>query len=256
MSKPDFTQANLPAGAIYKGAPVKKYVETVVFVHHFGGSTLSSKRHQEYFNDIGYDCVAFDMPYHDLERTPLNRKTVEDFFRGIRHAWADKVEQVLRSIDGPIILYSFSMIGGAALEAMARTRGKNVHAWIGEGGPFMQVNSCYWNYMNRFHPKAWTPVKIAAVGASFLAMGIYDYQSDVKGYFKLIPKDLPILSIRAWQDQLVPIAAIDEFFEQGHSLNLEILSLPEADHLQGLKEYPNDYKPRVEKFLARVSKAL
>ncbi|MEO0336836.1 MAG: hypothetical protein AAF202_10595, partial [Pseudomonadota bacterium] len=46
-----------------------------------------------------------------------------------------------------------------------------------------------------------------------------------------------------------PISAIDEFFEQQDHLNLEILSLPEADHLQGLKEYPEDYKGRLSKFI-------
>lgn len=249
------TYNSLPEGAAFKPAPDKQFKETVVFVHHFGGSVLTSKRHQQYYNGLGFDCVAFDMPYHDLERTPLKRKTAQDFVRGIRHAWADRIEDVLRSIDGPIIVHSFSMVGGSALEAMARTRGKNITAWIGEGGPFLQVNACYWNYMNRFHKEAWAPVRLAGVAGSFLAMGIYNYKAHVKGYFRLIPNRLPILSIRAWQDELVPISAIDEFFEQGENLNLEILSLPEADHLQGLKEFPEDYKPRLEKFLSRISTA-
>jgi hypothetical protein len=94
-------------------------------------------------------------------------------------------------------------------------------------------------------------MKLSAVAASFLAMGIYNYKRDVRTYFRSLPDGFPVLSIRAWQDALVPIAAIDQFFELQNHLSLEILSLPEADHLQGLKEYSEDYQPRLMKFLER-----
>jgi pimeloyl-ACP methyl ester carboxylesterase len=241
--------ASLPEGVILKSSPHRKYEEIVIFVHHFGGTKFTSKRHQDYLNELGFDCVSFDLLYHDANRFPKSKQTLVDIARGFRHAWADQIEEVLQAISEPKIVFSFSMPGGAALEAMSRTGARDMSAWICEGGPFLSVAQCYWNYMNRFHPDMWVPFKLSAVAATFFAMGIYDYKKDVKSYFNGLPNGFPILSIRAWQDALVPISAIDEFFEQQSHAGLEILSLPEADHLQGLKEYPKDYKPRLSKFL-------
>ena len=247
---------SLPEGVVFKASPNRRFEETVVFVHHFGGTKFTSKRHQEYLCELGFDCVAFDLLYHDSDRFPKSKQTLVDVARGFRHAWADQIEQVLKAIDGPKIMFSFSMPGGGALEAMSRIEAKGMTAWVCEGGPFLSVAQCYWNYMNRFHPSLWFPLRVSAVAATFLAMGIYDYKKDVQKYFKNLPTGFPTLSIRAWQDELVPISAIDVFFEQQEHISLEILSLPEADHVQGLREYPEDYKPRLSKFLMAHATAL
>lgn len=232
----------------------RRFEETVVFVHHFGGTRLSSKRHQDFVNELGFDCVAFDLPYQNPKRFPKSKQTLRDLARGFRHAWADQIEEVLDSIEGPKILFSFSMPGGATLEAISRRQSRDISSWVCEGGPFLSVAQCYWNYMNRFYPSLWLPLKASAVAACFLSMGIYNYKRDVKRYFQELPSGFPALSIRAWQDKLVPISAIDSFFSHQNHLELEILSVPEADHLEGLREYPEDYKPRLSKFLQRTSR--
>ena len=75
------------------------------------------------------------------------------------------------------------------------------------------------------------------------------HESSLHHDLNLLPENFPILSIRGWKDRMVPLKAIEGAFEGHDQLGLEILSLPGAGHLKGLKDFPGEYIPRVTKFL-------
>jgi hypothetical protein len=79
------------------------------------------------------------------------------------------------------------------------------------------------------------------------------HEKEITQHLKALPKHFPILSIRGWQDQLVPPSAIEKAFAGHDQIDLEILNLPQGDHMDGLKNFPEAYKPRVEEFLKNVA---
>jgi hypothetical protein len=46
---------------------------------------------------------------------------------------------------------------------------------------------------------------------------------------------------------------IDKVFEKHHQLDWQKLNLPLAEHFNGLKDFPNEYKPGVEFVLSSKS---
>ena len=53
----------IPFDGQYFPSPEKKFRETIILVHHFGGSYHSLKRHQQFYNDLGFDCVGFNLSF-------------------------------------------------------------------------------------------------------------------------------------------------------------------------------------------------
>lgn len=47
-------------GQLYKSAN-KKFNETVILVPFFGAERQNLRRHIEFLNELGYDCVAFEL---------------------------------------------------------------------------------------------------------------------------------------------------------------------------------------------------
>ena len=62
-----------------------------------------------------------------------------------------------------------------------------------------------------------------------------------------------IHGIRGWKDVLIKTDDIDQIFEPCKNINWTKLSLPEAQHLTGLKDCPNEYRSGVEDFLKNLS---
>jgi hypothetical protein len=73
--------------------------------------------------------------------------------------------------------------------------------------------------------------------------------SDIRFDLNSFPEGFPLLSIRGWRDRLIPPNDIDKVFDHHTNLNWKKLSLPEAGHLNGLRDFPSEYKPGVEDFL-------
>src|SRR4051812_24139267 len=96
-------------------------------------------------------------------------------------------------------------------------------------------------------PLLYTP----ATALSYLIIGAFSYESGVKKWLSELPLDFPILSIRAGRDKLVPPRAIEAFFATIQSNKYETFEIPEATHLEGLKNFPHLYKSRVKEFLLK-----
>ncbi|MNL39038.1 hypothetical protein D3C87_1612920 [compost metagenome] len=75
---------------------------------------------------------------------------------------------------------------------------------------------------------------------------------DISKDLSIFPKGFKILSIRGWKDKLIPPSHIDEVFDPHPQLNWQKLSLPEAEHLTGLRDFKDDYIPTVKRFLESV----
>lgn len=238
----------LPFEAELVPATEKRHDETVVFVHHFGGSKRSVLRHVRLVNDLGYDAVRFNLMFNSIhpgKRLPITG----DFNFGYRHIWAEQIEGVLNAIPGKKILFTFSMPSNSALQALARRHAEDVSAWICDGGPFLQLPVCVWNLFNHVY-EIKNPFKRGAyTGGALLLYGL-GFPEEVAALIASLPARFPVLSIRGHRDPLVPSTAIDDVFRQRADLALEVLDLKTGHHLDGLKNHHDAYVDRVSRFLA------
>ena len=229
----------------------KKYKETIVFVHHFGGNARSYLRHIQFVNELGFDAVSFSLSYNS-DDFPKEVPWDSNFEIGYVHIWKEEIESVLNQLSGPKVLFGFSNPSGAMLLAAARRNYVDISAVICDGGPFL-------NTLKMMLPVITAPKRQftwkTKVGIIFLNRMLFgkNYNQQAKSALESVPSRVPFLSIRSWRDKLVPSSNIDEYFSMNPKIDLEVLSLTEADHLQGLKTHPDEYKSRVGDFLIRVS---
>lgn len=229
----------------------RRHRETVVFVHNYGGSKRSVLRHVRMINGFGYDAICFNLDFNSIrphERLPITG----DLRFGARHIWTQQIEAILNATPGPKIVYSFSMPSNSALEAIARRHAEDITAFICDSGPFVHLPRCTWNlYTHQFRVKN----RIVRGLVTAFALGFYGpgFKRELTGFFRQIPHGFPVLSIRGLKDPLVPPAAIDDVFKNQTHLRLETFMLPDAQHLDGLKNFPGLYAPRIEGFLTRVA---
>ena len=237
----------LPFDGLWHHAAHRKYKEVILFVHHFRGDRSQLKRHIDFVNELGFDAISFNLSF--------NKKTIpsripwdsEQNF-GYLNVWKEEISHIMNSISDPIIVYSFSSISSAALMAIGDRSANYVSAFICDSGPFIDSIRCFWNLYTHGY-KTESLIKRSALTLSTIALYGLKKKDLIDSAMHKVPARLPILSIRGWKDPLVPYDAIDGFFKPYEHLNLEVLALPEAKHIDGLKNFPEDYKPRVQGFL-------
>ncbi len=230
----------------------RKYEEKIVFVHFFGGSVEHLIRHIRLVNSLGFDAIAFNLSYNKktfLKSKPYSR--VSKRF-GLEHKWADEIRDVLDFVSGDKIIFSFSNPTASALEAMTLPERSDVKGLICDGGPFVRMPLCTWNLMREQFQIENPILRLgASIGTYFLWSPFHKkYLSESLSH---LPASFPILSIRAWKDKLVPVAAIDDAFKNQDHLDLQILEIPIAEHLTGLRDAPEVYKPRLRDFLSSIA---
>ncbi len=243
---------SLPCDGEYFPSPHKKYREVVILVHHFGGNKHTLKRHQQFYNDLGFDCVGFNLSFqniHNLNKWPLTA----DFKFGPRAVWVEEVERILNAVSGPKIIVSFSFPSIAVAQAIARRWASDIRAWMTEGGPFVQVWRCYWNYVG-IEMKIKNPVLRASLATlSYEILAGAKVEADLRDALQKFPAGFPILSIRGWQDPLVPLSALEAAFNEPYKSSLQTLSLPHSGHIDGIKRDAEEYKGSIETFLKKYS---
>lgn len=235
-------------------APNKVFKETIVFVHHFGGSKRSVLRHVKFVNDLGFDAIRFTLTFNSALPNRELPITADAKF-GFRHMWTDEIEAVLNSVHGPKIVYSFSMPSNSALEAISRRGASDISAWICDGGPFAELPRCTWNLYSHEYTVKSKVLRTAMTAYSLFLYG-FGFESSLATTFARLPKNFPTLSIRGWDDPLVPPSAIDRVFSYQENLKLQRLALPSGRHLDGLKRFPDEYKSRVREFLNSVTEPI
>ncbi len=238
-------------GQLFK-ASIKKHEALIFFVHFYRGHKKALHRHIEFMNELGYDAYAFNLKDSAKDHYGIPFSYVSNKF-GLKHALADQIEQHLdihKSYPKKIV-FSFSNISACAIEAMARRKSKDIIAMITDSGPSFSFMASAYNLYTHSIKIPFLPFRLVAT--PILAFGWSpELHKKIHKDLAKFPKNFPLLSIRGWKDLLIKPTDIDQVFEPCKNLNWQKLSLPEAGHLNGLLDFPKEYKPAVIDFLQSV----
>jgi hypothetical protein len=220
---------------------------TVLFVPFYGGTKASLKKHIELVENLGFKTKFVELEFSILRilAKPFSAQTMHF---GMKALWADQIESALNGISGEKILYAFSTPSAGAIEAIGRRAGHEVLGLVAEGGPTGEIWQSLLNYFTFEKPiQLWPARYIATTFCSYLLNPELNDRGDED--FKRIPPGFPVLSIRGWKDPLISPKQIDLIFEPHQHILWKKLALPEAKHLNGLKDFRSDYEPAVSSFL-------
>jgi hypothetical protein len=255
----EFYNSKLPAGVdamkhAHTSKPKhKKFQETVVLVPFFGAQRKNLHRHIEFLNDLGFEVLDIELRDSWTEVASNFISSQAQF--GLKHVWADQIEAVLNAVPGGKIVFSFSNPSASAIEAIARRNATDIRGLICDGGPSGQLWHSMVNYFTHEAPLPLFPIKAVAAAATSL-LWHPQFLSVIHEDLNKFPKNFRVLSIRGWKDPLITPKMIDMVFEPHQQLDWQKLSLPEGQHLNGLKDYPNEYKPVVTQFLKEIATPL
>ena len=233
-------------------APQRKSETLIFFAHHFQGHKKSLRRHIEFVNELGFDAYAFNLNDSPKNHYYLPYSHISKKF-GMKHALADQIEQHFNLLSDykTKVIFAFSNVTGCCIEFMARhfTSGHtDIKALIcdsGPGGKF--IYSAFQLLEYQMGIKS-LPLKI--LGTPFVALGwAPSLHKDIRSDLEKFPMHFPLLSIRGWKDPMISPKHIDEIFEAATKLKWQKCGLPQAAHLNGLRDFPSEYKPAVITFL-------
>lgn len=244
-------------------SPSRKFKETVIFVHHFGGHKRSTKRHQEILLQAGYNCVTFNLYYNSFAGKMTLRKRLKnmlDHFISRRKSficqWTNELSNILDQVPGDKIIFSLSSPSVSVASSMASGQRKDIKAWICDCGPFLDVWTCFWNY-NKYEAKIKNPLLLILFNTlGFLMFGGKGYKKHVEEWLLSFPKDFPVLSLRSGKDRLVPPSSIDKFFNIYNNLMVKSHCFDEAGHLTAIKSHTSKYSQIILTFLQKNSSSL
>lgn len=245
--------SNFPdEGELFK-ASNKKHEALIFFVHFYDGHKKAMLRHIRFVNQLGYDAYAFNLQDQMKQHYMVPYSYISHKF-GLKHALADQIEQHLDLLADykNKIMFAFSNVSACAIEVMARRPDIKFNGMICDSGPTLEfMNSAYKLYTHAKPIQSW-PLKLITAPV-FATAWSKDFHKDVPEDLKKFPDGFQILSIRGWKDKLITPKGIDQIFESCTNLAWQKLALPEAEHLTGLRDFPNEYKPAVTDFLERIS---
>ncbi len=233
-------------------AQEKKSDHLIFFAHFYGGNKKVLRRHIEFVNELGFDAYVFNLHDEFNEHYYVPYSEVSEKF-GMKHALADQIEEHLDLLPEykSKIIFAFSNIAGCAIEAMARRDISDIAAMICDSGPGVGfIMSAYRFLGEQFKLKS--PVLKFFATPLFILCWSKERQTDVPEDLKKLPANFKILSIRGWKDSLITPKDIDAIFEPCKNIQWTKLALPEAQHLTGLRDYPNEYRSGVENFLKNI----
>jgi len=226
----------------------KKFKELVFFVHFYDGSKQKIQKHVDLVNELGFDAFSFKLQDQiSLFDLPLN----PNLTFGVQHRIANQVEKLLNLFPQKKIVFSFSAPSAGAIEAISRRNASDIAALICDSGPSGEFVKSIYNLLEHLYgysiPRRLLYWPVLCFGWSL------NLQRDVRGFLQSLPRGFKILSIRGWKDKLISPDDIDKVFDGMNHLDWKKHSLPEAEHLAGLKDFRKDYIPPVENFLNEVA---
>ena len=237
---------------IYSAAN-KKYEEVVILVPFFGGEKIQLKRHLDLFNEIGYDVTIVNLTKPALSRDFQFISSRGKY--GMKEVWTEQVEAAMNWIPQKKILFGFSNPSSCAIEAVARRHAVGVSAIVCDSGPTTRLWASLYHYYQYNEPISFLPLRLLATTLTTHMWNVSG-DNDLSEALKSLPENFPIFSIRGWKDNLIPPQDIDRHFEPHKHLDWRKLSLPDAGHLNGLRDFESEYVGPLTKFLAEVSSPL
>ena len=249
---------DLPDEGEFFEAGVRKSETFIFFCHFFQGHKKALKRHIQFVNEQGFDAYAFNLQDSAKDHYWVPYSDRSHKF-GMKHALADQIEDHIDLVlekypKRNIVVFAFSNVAGCAIECMARRfQDWPLQGLICDSGPGSEF--IYSSYKLAEHQ-----IKIKSLAMRLLATPVVafgwspSFNKDIITDLNKFSDGFPVLSIRGWKDQLIAPKHIDKIFEQAPKLNWKKLSLTEAGHLNGLRDFPQDYKPQVAEFLLGLIK--
>lgn len=233
----------------------KKYKELVFFVHFYGGSKKKLRRHIEFVNELGFDAFAFDLYSTKMSFKLWQMPLSSSGKLGLKHVYSSQIDQLLNRLEGKKIIYSFSNPSASAIESMAKRYCNDTVGMICDSGPSARFVESFDNMAKKDYKISNWLLRRASMLVLTPFWSPHAHQ-DIHKDLNVFPKGFKILSIRGWKDPLISPTQIDDAFESHTQLDWRKLSLPEAGHLNGLRDFPNEYRPSVENFLKELATPL
>ncbi len=238
-------------GQLFK-ATQRKSDCLIFFVHFFQGHKKVLKRHVDLVNELGYDAYVFNLKDSLKEHQYVPYSPVSKKF-GMKHALADQIEEHLTLLgEYPAkIIFAFSNVAGAAIEVLARRNMADIKALICDSGPGAAFMYSSYKLLEHQIGIKFLPLRVATTPLLMLSWS-QDMHRDIPKDLAKLPEGFPLLSIRGWKDKMISPSHIDKIFEPAKNIHWVKLSLPEAGHLNGLRDYPNEYRSGLENFLHTI----
>ncbi|MCS6839030.1 MAG: hypothetical protein NZ480_09325 [Bdellovibrionaceae bacterium] len=215
----------------------------VIMVPFFEAKRAQLQRHIDFFERLGIPVVVVDLTYQ-IPWLQLWR------FGSMRSLWVYQIEQVIKNHPEPKIIFSFSNPSSAVLEVLSRIQCHNVKALICDSGPgtgfIYSVFKLLKHYRGLTNPILLYPLTLIL----FLVWGpAWDWQT--RRAVARLPDGFPILTIEGGRDPLISPDQIDDVFCHSSRIRWKRLLLPEAQHLNGLKDFGDIYLATLKEFLAQ-----
>jgi len=240
----------LPWNGELHSAAHKKFKETIIIVPFFEAHKTSLLKHIDFLNELGFNVISFNLKKAPRSLSGTFFSSTVEF--GIKHIWADQIESILNSIAGDKIVFSFSNPSASAIEAVARRHAADVKGLICDSGPSGNFLSSMNKYYVHNEPISLAPLRWLTSLAMTLAWSP-DFKTTIYQDLEKIPDNFKVLSIRGWKDNLISAQDIDKVFEPHAHIDWQRLSLPKAGHLNGLRDFAEDYKEPVASYLKSIS---
>ena len=226
----------------------------IVLLHHLGGQPEYFKQHLEFLNQAGFDAYIYPAFLSGKTRlTDILPTTLRASHKlKIVTTWQKELNQHLDSLPQEKIIYSFSLPSLAAL--LCASERKDIKALVCEGGPFIQIPLGAWRLFTHYEPCENIFLKIYLSLKLSLAFEGFSLSQKKKKLQRLLPKSLPVLSLQAEQDLLVPPSKISKFFKGIHGIQLTRCFLKKSPHVAGLKTERDFYIKNVLAFLEKQAK--
>lgn len=249
-ASPSRLNLHLPFSGEVRLSDNKKFKETVVIVPFFSAKKGQLSRHIEFLNELGYDVVTFNLKnsIKDTKGTLFS----SNLGLGFKHIWADQIEAILNSIAGTKIVFAFSNPSASAIEAIVRRHATDVRGLICDSGPSGDILNSLVNYYEREQPLKFFAFRWAAALATTIAWSP-EYNRAIHKDIEALPTSFKILSIRGWKDPIISAQNIDKVFDPHQNVDWQRLSLPQAAHLNGLRDFYDEYAEPVAEFLKSIS---
>jgi hypothetical protein len=232
------------------------YQATAILVPFFDSRIEQLTPHVRLLNQLGFTVVTFELKIGKWPWAALKAHPQSDGQVGLKHLWAKQIAEILDQVSDQKILFTLSNPTSSTLEAMTYRKTKSpyddIQLMICDGGPFDLMWTCTENLLEHYY--RWkNPLLRKILNIGMFTLWSPNHHKSLHQSMRQIPKGFPILSIRAGQDELVPPKAIQEAFRGHDQIHLEVLDLPEAKHLKGLRDYSEIYRAKVAEFTLKYA---
>lgn len=228
-----------------RGDPQKA---TVVMIHNMWGNHRILARHVQLFHSLGYSVVTFNLYQASTIKDPHPFGWRGPF--GFMHQrWVEQTTDVLDSVEGKKIL--FAMSGPSVAAIIAGSGREDITHLICDSGPFKEVWSCTYRLFTQIWHIPTALLRAVFTTGAVLVWGPHAFRRSQRA-LQSWSSHIPILSIRGEKDPLIFDDSIEGIFKDHPHLNIFILRLPGAHHLDGLKMFPELYREKISEFLMKA----